>query len=92
MLVWIAPLQQEQNHRERARLQGLAALGGHGATRAGRMSQLPRAAGGKARLQGHGKELGASEDSGQESATKLTASRIEARGSVSIKHSHSNLK
>ena len=74
----------------------LAAFGGHGATRAGRttgrMSQLPRAAGGKPRLQGHGKEGGASKDSDQEAATKVTDSKTKARGGVLIKHLHSNLK
>ena len=62
--------------------------------------QLPRTAGRQSRLQGRatelsrdsGKEVGASEDSDQEAAAKVTDSKTKARSGVLIKLLESNLK
>ena len=83
-----------------------AALCGHGAARAqrstGRISRLPRAAGGQSRPQGgaratevsgdSGKEVGASADSDREAAAKVTDSETKTRSGVLIKLLGSNLK
>ena len=68
----------------------------------GRISQLPRTAGRQLRPQDStratevsgdsGKEVGASEDSSQEAAAKVTDSKTKARSRVLIKLLDSNLK